>query len=85
MATNIYKVYFLGDGSVLKLIVVIFAQLGVHTVNHGLIYILQIVNQIKCDLNLNKTIQNAFLYHPNYKCRKGYVKITLQSIYKIAW
>lgn len=56
MATNGYKVYFFGDGNVLKLIVVIFAQLGEHTVNHGLIYMLQIVNQIKCGLNINKTI-----------------------------
>lgn len=60
MTTNGYKVYFLGDKNVLKLIVVIFAQFGEHTVNHGLIYMLQILKQMKCDLNLNRTILKCF-------------------------
>lgn len=36
--------------------VVTFAQLGEHTINHGL----QIVNQKKCGLNLNKAIYKYF-------------------------
>jgi hypothetical protein len=66
MPTNSYRVYFLGDLNVLKLMVVTFSQLGKHTINHGL----QIVNQ-KYGLNLNKAIYVCFPPPPKLQTPKG--------------